>query len=154
MPNPGMLLSERYLPPSVNELVMIGRTAKTFFSSMSERTVMDARGGLAVVAELGDELELPAEDPAFLVDHVEVRLRAIEPVRVRDVECVVRGAGEPANSDLRLGDTGHLPSGSGGDPGRPHEGSGNQRDDDDGQHSAHLFPPVRSTIRSTTRAAL
>ena len=40
MPNAGMPLSARYLPPSVNEFVMIGRTAKTFFSSTSERTVV------------------------------------------------------------------------------------------------------------------
>ncbi len=37
MPNVGMFLLARYDPPA-NELVITGMTAKTFFSSTSERT--------------------------------------------------------------------------------------------------------------------
>src|SRR5438094_1589199 len=38
IPNDGTPFCCRYRPPNVNELVMIGRTAKTFFSSTNERT--------------------------------------------------------------------------------------------------------------------
>ena len=141
MPNAGMLLSARYLEPRTNEFVITGSDREDVLLLDQRADGRGAGGRLALVARLLGELQLAAEDAAFLVDLVEVGLGPFEPVRVRHVERVVRRAGVSPDADLGLRDARTVTAPLRTRRGHPGEHHGEHGDGHDSEDPAHRLSP-------------